>query len=62
MLSVPATHGLYGAADSLSALRFQGGLPEANDADKLIQHKHYIDKHGQDLREIRNWKWKTLPQ
>ena len=29
--------------------------------DKLIEHKQYIDKNGEDMPEIRKWKW-SVPQ
>ena len=26
--------------------------------DKLIEHKNYICEYGEDLPEVKNWKWK----
>jgi xylulose-5-phosphate/fructose-6-phosphate phosphoketolase len=25
--------------------------------EKLIEHKQYVTKHGDDLPEVKNWRW-----
>jgi phosphoketolase len=32
-------------------------IPDQQVKDKLIGHRQFIDKHGQDMPETSNWKW-----
>ncbi len=43
--------------DKLSHLGSKGAYLKQAMRDKLVEHKHYIDEHGEDLPEIRNWMW-----
>ncbi len=43
--------------DRLPALGARGAYIKQHIAGKLVDHKAYIDVHGEDLPEIRNWKW-----
>ncbi|MGB8358149.1 MAG: phosphoketolase family protein, partial [Bacteroidales bacterium] len=50
-------HLVQDVVDRLPHLGTKGAYMKQMMQDKLIEHKLYIDKHGEDLPEIRNWKW-----
>jgi xylulose-5-phosphate/fructose-6-phosphate phosphoketolase len=50
-------HLVMDAIDRLPRTGTKGVYLKQQLANKLIEHKNYIDEFGQDMPEIRDWKW-----
>jgi xylulose-5-phosphate/fructose-6-phosphate phosphoketolase len=49
------------AINRLPQLESRAALARQHLSDKLIEHREYICSHGEDLPEIRNWRWEAGP-
>ena len=45
--------------DRLPDLGSQGAYTKQYLKDKLLEHKTYIEIHGEDMPEVLNWKWRS---
>ena len=50
-------HLVIDAVNRLPQTGSQGVYLKQQLQDKLVQHKQYIDRHGEDMPEIKNWMW-----
>ena len=50
-------HLVQDVVDRLPQLGATGDYLKQEMANKLIEHNLYINQHGKDLPEIRNWTW-----
>jgi len=47
--------------DRLPQTAAAGAALKGRLASRLVEHQRYIREHGQDMPEIRNWRWKAGP-
>jgi xylulose-5-phosphate/fructose-6-phosphate phosphoketolase len=50
-------HLVMDVIDRVPQLGYKAAYVKQMLQDKLIEHKHYIQQHGEDIPEISNWKW-----
>ncbi|WP_373524911.1 phosphoketolase [Nostoc sp.] len=50
-------HLVMDVIDRVPKLGYRAAYVKQQLQDKLIEHKHYIEKYGDDMPEIRDWKW-----
>jgi xylulose-5-phosphate/fructose-6-phosphate phosphoketolase len=47
--------------DRVPKLGYKAAYLKQQMHDKLIEHRQYIERHGQDMPEILEWKWPAAP-
>ncbi|OGA97212.1 MAG: hypothetical protein A3E79_01995 [Burkholderiales bacterium RIFCSPHIGHO2_12_FULL_61_11] len=50
-------HLVMDTIDRLPQTGDKGSYLKQQIKDKLVEHKQYIAEHGEDMPEIRNWRW-----
>jgi len=51
-------HLVMDVVDRVASLEQTGAHLKQLMRDKRLEHKEYIEKHGDDMPEIRDWKWR----
>ncbi len=48
--------------DRLPGQTVRGAYLKQHLRDRLFDHRRYIDEHGEDMPEVRNWQWTGMPR